>query len=121
MRKFLVRNFVLDYRMKLFGKCYNAPRASRIIFPLFVITGLANCFNDNFPTPTTLIWVLYALVATSLFFGFVYFSKISPVKFSELDDFQKLQYGFVKFGELTPTEVNEWVRIKDYYERTEKC
>ena len=120
MRKFLVRNFVLDYRVKIFGKCFNAPRASRIIFPLFVITGLANSFNQNFPTPTPFIWFLYFLVALSLFFGFVYFS-IKPVKYSELDRFQKLQYGFIKFEELTPSEMSEWQIIRNRYEQTGDC
>ena len=115
MRKFLVKNFVLDYQIKLFGKQYNAPRASRIIFPLFVLTGIANCLNDNFPTPTILIWILYGLIALSLFFGFFYFSKISPVKFSELDDLQKLQYGFIAFERLTKEEINEWKVLKSVY------
>ena len=114
MRKFLVRNFVLDYQIKLFGKLYNAPRASRIIFPIFVITGLANCFNDDYPTPTPFIWFLYFLVALSLFFGFVYF-RLCPVKFNELDDFQKLQYGSAPFAKLTKEERKEWEKIiKEY-------
>jgi hypothetical protein len=120
MRKFLVRNFVLDYRIKLFGKCYNAPRASRIIFPLFVITGLANGLNDNFPTPTILIWFLYALTSLALFFGFVYFS-IKPVKFSELDNYQKLLYGVVASERLTKAEIKEWEKIKKEYELTNNC
>lgn len=115
MRKFLVNNFVLDYRMKLFGKYYNAPRASRIIYPLFVVTGIANILNDDFPTPTLLIWILYILVALSLFFGFVYF-RFYPVKFNELDDFQKLQYGYAPFVNLTPEEKKEWQKLVIMYE-----
>ena len=116
MRKFLVKNFVLDYRMKLFGKHYNSPRASRIIYPLFVITGIANILNDDFPTPTILIWLLYVLVALSLFFGFVYF-RFYPVKFNELDDFQKLQYGYAPFVNLTPEEKKEWQKLVRKYEQ----
>jgi len=115
MRKFLVKNFVLDYRANIFGKYYNAPRASRIIFPLFVITGLANAFNDNFPTPTPVIWVLYFLVALSLYFGFVYF-RFNTVKFEELDDFQKLQYGYAFFVNLTSEQRKEWNKLKKKYE-----
>jgi hypothetical protein len=120
MRKFLVKNFILDYRIKLFGKCYNAPRASRIIFPLFVITGIANALNDNFPTPTTFIWIMYALTALALFFGFVYFG-ISSVKFSELDDYQKLLYGYVACDRLTQIELNEWIEIRKEYESKNNC
>jgi hypothetical protein len=115
MRKFLVRNFVLDYTIKLFGKHYNAPRGSRIIFPLFVITGIANILNDDYPTPNGLVWVLYFLVALALFFGFVYF-RIYPVKFNELDDFQKLQYGYAPFVKLTPNERKEWLKLVRKYE-----
>jgi len=115
MRKFLVKNFVLDYRVKLFGRQYNAPRASRIIFPIFVVTGLANAYNVNFPTPTAFIWFMYLLVAVSLFFGFVYF-QIRPVKFSELDNFQKLQYGFIALDRLTEKELEEWIEISKTYE-----
>jgi hypothetical protein len=117
MRKFLVKNFVLDYRVKLFGKCYNAPRASRIIFPLFVITGMANALNENFPTPTIFIWVLYALSALSLFFGFFYFN-LKPVKFEELDNYQKLQFGFVNFTKMRTKERKEWKKIKEIYFNT---
>lgn len=115
MRKFLVRNFVLDYRTKIFGKHYNSPRASRIIFPLFILTGIANILNKDFPTPNLLVWIMYALVGASLFFGFVYF-RFYPVKFKELDDFQKLQFGYIKFEQLTPVEINEWQRIRERYE-----
>jgi hypothetical protein len=120
MRKFLVKNFVLDYQIKLFKKCYNAPRASRIIFPLFVITGIANILNDNFPTPTILIWFLYALTALALFFGFVYFN-IYPVKFSELDKYQKLLYGSVALERLTKAEIEEFEKIIKDYELNNNC
>jgi hypothetical protein len=114
MREFLVKNFVLDYRIKLFGKCYNAPRASRIIFPLFIITGVANILNENFPTPNLFVWVMYALTAMAIFFGFVYF-HIYPVKFSELDKYQKYLYGFIAPEKLTFDEYNEWKQIiRDY-------
>lgn len=120
MRKFLVKNFVLDYRIKLFGSCYNAPRASRIIFPLFVVTGMTNALNENFPTPTTFIWIMYSLTALALFFGFIYFSYF-PVKFSELDSYQKLQYGFATPYRLTEKEVKEWTEIRKEYESNSNC
>ena len=115
MRKFLVRNFVLDYRMNLFGKHYSSPRASRIIFPLFVITGIANIFNDDFPTPNVLVWFLYLLVFMALFFGFVYF-RFYPAKWNELDDLQKLQYGYFPFANLTTEQQREWAILILKYE-----
>ena len=88
-RHWLVKNFVLDYQLTLFNTTYNAPRASRIIFPLFVITGTLNCFNDDWPTPTPLIWCMYFLV----------------------DDWQKYQYGALKPDKLTKEQYLEWLDI----------
>jgi hypothetical protein len=114
MRKWLVKNFVLDYTFKIFGKLYNAPRASRIIYPIFVITGLLVSTNPDWPTPTPLIWFMYFLCATALFFGFVYF-KIKPAKWDELDEFQKYQYGFFSGANLTSEQFKEWLIIKKKY------
>ena len=110
IRQFLVRNFVLDYTVNLFGKMYNAPRASRIIYPLMVITGYISGTNPDWPTPTLLIWALYLLVALALFFGFVYF-RFYPVKWEELDNFQKFQYGFYPYANLTTRQYQEWITI----------
>lgn len=106
-RELIVKHFVLDYTMKLFGKTYSAPRASRVIFPVFVVTGYFVATNPNYPTPSFLLWVLYALTATVLYFGFVHF-RFYPVKFSELDNQQKLQYGHFAYNSLTSDERREW-------------
>lgn len=112
MRKFLVKHFVLDYTANIFGWQYNAPRASRIIFPLMVLSGWFSTTNPDWPTPTPLVWVLYSLLATSLFFGFVYF-RFYPAKWEELDNFQKFQYGVFKQEELSISQFEEWKRIAE--------
>jgi hypothetical protein len=114
IRQFLVRNFVLDYTFKLFGVQRNAPRASRIIYPLMAITGYFSATNPDYPTPTLLIWVLYALLATALFFGFIYF-RIYPAKWEELDEIQKFQYGSVKGDSLKKEQRKEWLLISKKY------
>ena len=114
IRQFLVRNFVLDYTFKLFGVQRNAPRASRIIYPLMAITGYFSATNPDYPTPTLFIWVLYALLTAALFFGFIYF-RISAVKWEELDEFQKFQYGSVKNDSLTKEQRKEWLLITKKY------
>ena len=116
MRKWLVKNFALDYMVSIFGKTYNAPRASRIIYPAFVITGIANLLNDNWPTPTLFVWFMYLLTATSLFFGFVYF-RFFPVKWEELDEFQKFQYGMSPYINLTKEQYKEWSKIYRKYNK----
>lgn len=110
MRNWLVKNFVLDYQLTLFSTTYNAPRASRIIFPLFIITGILTCFNPNWPVPTIPIWVCYFLTLLSLFFGFIYF-HIIPVEWEELDLWQKYQYGALKPHDLTKKQYMEWLDI----------
>ena len=116
MRKWLVKNFVLSFSINLFGRTYNAPRASRIIFPLFILTGIANGLNDDWPTPTPLIWVLYSLVAIALFFGFTYF-RLYPIKWEELDRYQKYQYGFIKPFELSDKQYREWIYLSREYNK----
>ena len=110
IRKFLVKHFVLDYTFMLFGRHYDAPRASRIIYPLMVITGYISVTNPDWPTPTVLIWALYFLLALALFFGFVYF-RYYPVKWEELDDRQKFQYGMFPYAYLTQKQYEEWLKI----------
>jgi hypothetical protein len=114
-RKFIVKHFALDYMSKkfiFFGAYVNAPRASRIIYPLMVITGLISVTNPDWPNPTFLIWILYLLLAAALFFGFVYF-RFYPVKWEELDDFQKFQYGKHNANSLTIQQFKEWNVIFD--------
>lgn len=110
LRKFIVKHFVLDYMINIFGTYFNAPRASRIIYPLMIITGWFAVTNPDWPNPTLIIWILYGLLATALFLGFVYF-RIFPVKWEELDDLQKYQYGKVKANELTIEQFKEWHSI----------
>lgn len=112
IRRFLVKNFVLDYSFTLFNVTIKAVRASRIIYPIFIITGFFSVTNENWPTPTPFVWFLYLLTATSLFFGFVYF-RIYPAKWDELDKSQKYQYGFFMQDKMSVQEFEEWKRICD--------
>ena len=85
MRKFLVKNYVLDY--KIFG--LNAPRASRITYPLFILTGV--CWIKL----PLIGWFILPLLLASLFFEFIYF-RIYPAQYNELDNEQKKQYDAIK-------------------------
>lgn len=115
IRAFLVKHFVLDYILTIFGHKFNPPRASRIIFPCFIVTGWFCSTNDNYPTPYLGLWILYFLTAIVLYLGFVHF-LIFKVKYSELDKFQKFQYGRHKPEKLTVMEYAEWLEIcNEYY------
>ena len=117
IRQFLVRNFVLDYTFKLFGVQRNAPRASRIIYPLVVLSGWISVTNPDWPTPTPLIWALYSLLSISLYFGFVHF-RYFPPQWEELDNFQKFQYGVFKSTDLTKEQLEEWMEISEELSET---
>jgi hypothetical protein len=115
MRKWLIKNFVLDYQHKLLGKKYKTSRSSRIIFPLFVITGILTARNLNLLEPTIFIWFMYFLTTTSLYFSFIHF-RFYPVTWEELDDFQKYQYGFLKQKEITNEQYKEWLNLLKKFE-----
>lgn len=114
MRKYIVKYFALDYFYNIFGIKLNGPRAGAIILPLFILTGLTSCFlTPDWPNPSFILWFLYLLDVISLFFGFVYF-HIKPVKWEELDENQKYQYGF-HGEELTGDQFKEWLKIYTKY------
>lgn len=114
MRKFLVKHFVLDYWFILFGRRFSAPRASRIIYPLMLLTGSLVAVNPNYPKPDFCLWLLYLTTATALFFGFIYF-RIKPAKWDELDESQKFQYGYFHDAIMSEKQYKEWlVLVKKY-------
>lgn len=109
MRHLLIKLFVLDYFFKVFGTTFNIARVNVILYPLISITGLVIIFfTPYWPIPTTTLWVLYFLNAIVLFFGFIYF-RFKPVKWEELDNFQKFQYGTLT--KLKGRQYFEWVKI----------
>lgn len=104
MRHLLVKLFVLDYFFKVFGNTFNIARVNVIMYPLFIITGIAiTFFNSPF-----ILWPLYLLNVIVVFFGFVYF-RIKPVEWEELDMFQKFKYG--SMSRLKGSKYFEWVKI----------
>ena len=116
MRKLIVKYFALDYFYNIFGWKLNGPRAGSIILPLFILTGLSLIFfTPDYPNPSFITWVLYLLDIIALFFGFVYF-HFKPVKWEELDENQKFQYGF-SGKELTPEQYKEWKLIYNKYNK----
>lgn len=119
MRKLLVKLFVLDYCFTLFNTTYNAPRASRIIFPLMVITGLQVAYNSNYPKPDLLLWISYFITLIALFFGFIYF-RIKPAKWDELDLEQKRQYGYFSGATLDEKQYKEWLYLVNNYNNKNK-
>lgn len=109
MRRLIVKLFALYYSFKIFKTTVSMPRASTIIYPLFLITGIVLAFfTPDYPRPTLLLWFLYFLDAVAVFFGFVYF-RIKPIKWEELDDKQKYLAG--SLIKLTYNQFIEWREI----------
>lgn len=120
MRKLIVKYFALDYKCEFFGKTVTFVRAANVIAPVFFLNGILAIANESGPR-TTLELIALGLLAIVLFLGFIYF-RIKPVKFNELDESQKYQYGqAVKSGQLTkdiklsPSELAEWNEIDEKY------
>ena len=107
MRKFIVKHFALNYSTKLFGTTFTALRASRIIFPVFCLAGFLTAINPNWPELTWYTTLAYLLVGIVVYFGFIYF-RFYPVKWNELDEYQKFQYGIA-------INSNQLTKPKEYY------
>ena len=112
LRIFLVRQFALSYQIRIGKFKLSSLRSSRIIAPLFLITGIVLATDNN---PDAIQWYdicLIGLTLLSLFFGFCYF-EIWPVKFDELDDYQKCQYFFYDPTLLSNDQYDEVMKILD--------
>lgn len=94
LRKFIIRQFALNYTIKLFNRYWTALRVSRYIMPCFIITGLSFVYNDSNWNAFSVFFGLLTLIF--LFFGFLYF-EFYPIKQNEynlLDEDQKRQWDF---------------------------
>lgn len=110
MRKLIVKNFALSYSYKFLNKEYSSLRASRIIFPLFLLMGTVKVcdYSNGIENMSVLFTVSLALTVVSLYLGFFYFNSY-PVKWGELDDDQKWQYGiFVKSLQTKNSYFVDW-------------
>jgi hypothetical protein len=108
IRKFIVREFALGVFVKIFGIKIRMLRAPRIIFPTFI--SLMICEANYLPYyVVTFFLILFMLEAWIGFswFGVGYFD-IWPVKWDELDEYQKYYFGLEKWYMMTIQERNEW-------------
>lgn len=80
IKKIIINNFALYYRVRLFGKTISFVRSANIIYPLFLITGYVGIFHENY------IELPLFLLLVSIIIGFGYFT----IKSIEYDDYQKL-------------------------------
>src|SRR6478752_5336434 len=78
MRHLLIKLFVLDYFVKVFGFLVRIPRTSTILYPIFSITGILIYLSI---TPI-ILWTLLFINLVFIFFSYIYF-RLKPVKWGE--------------------------------------
>ena len=106
----MIKLFVLDYKI---GK-HNIMRAPVVIMPLILITGLVLAYSPNYPIIDWYEYILLGLLAISVWFGFFHW-KFFPVRWAELDDYQKWVYGIaVGSGQLTKPTSSYDVNWKEW-------
>jgi len=113
IRKIIVRSCALNYRI---GKG-NVPRISIVVTALFFLSVAINISCDTLGTMNWYDWVVDSILAFLAYVGFDWFGigyfAIWPVKFDELDDFQKYMFSRHKFHKLTEDQVKELRKIID--------
>lgn len=97
IRKLIVKHFALSYSFKLFGTTLTSLRASRVIMPLFILSGILTVANPIWPTIVWYTFISYTLTAIAVWLGFIYF-WIWPVKREELDEEQKKQFDMYPYN-----------------------
>lgn len=83
MRNLIVKLFVLNYIVALFGKSISFPRAANMIVPVM-------CLAAIWTNPITIL-----LLALIVFIPFAYL-RFSPAQYNELDQDQKSQWRKIK-------------------------
>lgn len=110
MRKLIIKYFALNYIFTYKNKLYSYVRASTPITIAFC-TMVLLVSDADYPILSGNDFISLGLLITALFFGFVYFSHF-PVKYNELDESQKWQYGnYVQKEEMSQREYMEWLII----------
>lgn len=105
-RKFILRNFALDYITPV----GNFVRAANWIFPGFVAMGTFGVVFDN----DTMVYVSLVYTLIAVFFGFIYF-RLFPLKEEEYDllsETQKYAYDFYyNRNPKEPQRLDKWALV----------
>jgi hypothetical protein len=113
VRKLIVRTCVLNYRIG--KKIGGPPRISMMFTALFAMVVTVNVACDTLQTFTWYNGIFIGILVLLVWSGFDWFGAgyfaIWPVRFDELDDFQKYTFSRVNFHELTEEQAEEVVKI----------
>lgn len=116
-RIFIVRQLALSYRKKIFGRYYNTLRAVRWFMPTMlvnIVVGIINYMNGDFSNPGFYTWNVYGLSLIVAYFVFINF-RFFPVKWEELDNYQKFMYGKYNHSKLTDSQREEFYKLSQIY------
>lgn len=116
LRKLIVRQFALSCIFKIGDKYFTMLRAPRIIFPTML---LFITFELLFKIDSTIQWweyIFFILMLIEFWIGFDWFGigyfSLWPIKFEELDNFQKYCYScFYGLNNLTSEQKWEVIKI----------
>lgn len=113
MRRFIIKNFALDYMYKIWGmksdKFIGFTRASVFMYPSFVVVGMFFLTTDEIELPQTLALIFLAFM---IFVGFVYL-RIKPVKLHELEDLEQVhQYEQALMKNIINHELTEEMMLR---------
>lgn len=115
MRKLIVKYYALSYNCVIFGRVISFVRLANVIVPLFFLNGILTIWDDG--SGDTLFQIIAKVLLVLSFLPILYL-RYKPVKFGELDDSQKWQYGNAIIDgndklSTTLAEYNEWEAIDD--------
>ncbi len=115
MRQIIVKHFALYHDVMIRGKKISFLRASIPVWNSLLLMILV-VLKTDYPVFDWVDWLATIPFIVSVFFGFVYF-KFKPIKWNELDDEQKWQY-----GKINPIRTNsfkglEWHRIDKKFKK----
>lgn len=108
MRKLIVKFTALNYIVKIFGANIQFPRISTIIVPLMWVLGVYMAKTETFFYNSAIGYVLFSLLLVAFFIGFIYY-RFFPVKWHELTNSQKWQYGSIAY--MSDKELHQWMKL----------
>lgn len=110
MRKLLVKLFIGDTMVILFGKAFNYARPANVVVPAILLMAFL-LMDGDYPHISGNDFIGIGLVVLTMFFSLLYF-RLKPPSWEEMDLDQKWQYGtHVGVVSLTPVQEKLWTAL----------
>lgn len=120
MRKFMIKNFALDYICKVFNYTFNFTRGAVFLFPAFLLSGIYVVLISDWPEISIYDAVILVLLGILVFLAFFYF-RFKPVKVEELADLEQVYMyeqavlqNIIKDDDLNESKMELFMRANRY-------